>query len=175
MLGDWLTAAANFFAGVWLEAAGPAQVETTVLDWFRQWLGMPDTTRGVLTSGGSEANLTALVVARERVPFADRGRMVLYVADQRHWSVDRAAKVMGLHPSQVRPVPVDDDFRLRGADLARLVRRDRDDGSAALGRRRQRRGDQHRRGRPPARRLPPSAGPSGCGCTSMPPTAGPRR
>ena len=46
ILGDWLTAAANFFAGVWLEAAGPAQVESTVLDWFRQWLGMPDTTRG---------------------------------------------------------------------------------------------------------------------------------
>ena len=125
MLGDWLTAAANFFAGVWLEGAGPGQVESTVLDWFRQWLGMPATTRGVLTTGGSEANLTALVVARERVAPADRGRMVLYVADQRHWSVDRAAKVMGLHPAGVRPVPVDDGFRLRGRDLARLVTGDR--------------------------------------------------
>ena len=128
MLGDWLTAAANFFAGVWLEGAGPAQVENTVLDWFRQWLGMPDTTRGVLTGGGSEANLTALVVARERVPFADRRRMVLYVAEQRHWSVDRAAKVIGLHPEQVRAVPVDDDFRLRGDDLARLVAKNRQAG-----------------------------------------------
>ena len=125
VLGDWLTAAANFFAGVWLEAAGPAQVESTVLDWFRSWLGLPDTTRGVLTGGGSEANLTALVVARERVPFADRSRMVLYVADQRHWSVDRGAKVIGLHPSQVRPVPVDDHFRLRGTSLRELVRQDR--------------------------------------------------
>jgi glutamate/tyrosine decarboxylase-like PLP-dependent enzyme len=125
LLGDWLTAAANFFCGVWLEAAGPAQLESTVLDWFRRWLGMPETTRGVLTTGGSEANLTALVVARERLPFAVRGRAVLYVADQRHWSVDRAARVMGLHPAQVRPVPVDDDFRLRGADLARHAREDR--------------------------------------------------
>jgi len=128
VLGDWLTAAANFFAGVWLEAAGPAQLETTVLDWFRQWLGMPDTTRGVLTTGGSEANLTALVVARERVPLDDRAQMVLYVAEQRHWSVDRAAKVMGLHPNQVRPVPVDDNFRLRGPVLSALVQRDRDEG-----------------------------------------------
>jgi glutamate/tyrosine decarboxylase-like PLP-dependent enzyme len=128
VLGDWLTAAANFFSGVWLEAAGPTQLETKVLDWFRQWLGMPETTRGVLTTGGSEANLTALVVAREQIPFADRGRIVLYVSDQRHWSVDRAAKVMGLHRSQVRPVPVDDEFRLRGEALAAHVRRDREAG-----------------------------------------------
>ena len=128
MLGDWLTAAANFFAGVWLEGAGPTQVENTVLDWFRQWLGMPDTTRGVLTGGGSEANLTALVVAREQVPFSQRGRLVLYVAEQRHWSIDRAAKVIGLHSSQVRPIPVDDEFRLRGRDLNEIVKQDRDAG-----------------------------------------------
>jgi aromatic-L-amino-acid/L-tryptophan decarboxylase len=125
MLGDWLTAAANFFCGVWLEAAGPSQVETTVLGWFRDWLGMPETTHGILTGGGSEANLTALVVARERIPFADRGRMILYVADQRHWSVDRAAKVIGLHPSHVRAVPIDDHFRLRGEGLAKSVNGDR--------------------------------------------------
>jgi aromatic-L-amino-acid/L-tryptophan decarboxylase len=124
ILGDWLSTAANFFCGVWLEAAGPAQVESTVLDWFRQWLGMPDTTRGVLTSGGSEANLTALVVARERVPLEDRQRIVLYVAEQRHWSVDRAAKVMGLLPSQIIEVPVDRDFRMRGKELWRAVERD---------------------------------------------------
>ncbi|MBO0699348.1 MAG: hypothetical protein J2P46_13210, partial [Zavarzinella sp.] len=125
VLGDWLTAAANFFCGVWLEGSGPAQVESTVLDWFRQWLGMPDTTRGVLTTGGSEANLIALVVARDRVPFADRGRIVLYVAEQRHWSIDRAAKVMGLRPDQIRPVAVDGEFRLRGEELSRAVRADR--------------------------------------------------
>jgi aromatic-L-amino-acid/L-tryptophan decarboxylase len=128
ILGDWLTAAANFFTSVWLEGSGPTQIETTVLDWFRQWLGMPDTTRGVLTTGGSEANLTALVAARERVPFDDRGRMVLYVADQRHWSVDRAAKIMGLHPTQVRPVPVDGDFRLRGETLSSVAGWDREAG-----------------------------------------------
>jgi len=128
VLGDWLTAAANFFAGVWLEASGPAQVETTALDWFRQWLGLPESTRGVLTTGGSEANLIALVVARERLPLADRARAVLYVAEQRHWSVDRAAKVMGLHAAQVRSVRVDDEYRLRGRDLARLVACDRDVG-----------------------------------------------
>src|SRR5262249_50304463 len=80
ILGDWLTAAANFFCGVWLEASGPAQVETTVLGWFRDWLDLPATTCGVLTTGGSEANLLALVVARDRLRFEDRSRAVLYVS-----------------------------------------------------------------------------------------------
>ncbi len=64
ILGDMLCAGTNFFAGVWLEGAGPAQVELTVLRWFREWLDLPEETGGILTSGGSEANLIALLVAR---------------------------------------------------------------------------------------------------------------
>ena len=104
MLGDCLCAGTNFFAGVWMEAAGPAQVELLVLDWFKEFLGYPPEARGILTGGGSEANLTALVVARERLSFEERGRAVLYVTEQRHWSIDRAAKVIGLRPDQLRPV-----------------------------------------------------------------------
>ena len=125
VLGDLLCAGTNFFAGVWLEAAGPAQVELVVLDWFREWLGMPPGTMGILTGGGSEANLTALVAAREPLSEEERRRAVLYVAEQRHWSVDRAAKVMGLQSDQVRPVPADDAFRLAPEALARAVAEDR--------------------------------------------------
>jgi len=124
-LGDWLCSAANFFAGVWLEAAGPTQVELTVLDWFRSWLRLPESTQGILTSGGSEANLLALVTARERLPWEERSRAVLYVSEQRHWSIDRAARIMGLHPEQVRPLAVGSDFRLGPAPLAEAVARDR--------------------------------------------------
>jgi glutamate/tyrosine decarboxylase-like PLP-dependent enzyme len=128
VLGDWLASSADFFCGNWMEASAPAQIESTVIDWFRQWLGMPKTTRGLLTSGGSEANLTALVVARERLSFEDRRRSVLYVAEQRHSSIDRAAKVMGIHPSQVCPVATDEQFRLPGSALADAVARDRQAG-----------------------------------------------
>jgi glutamate/tyrosine decarboxylase-like PLP-dependent enzyme len=139
VLGDLLCAGTNFFAGVWLEAAGPAQVELVVLDWFREWLGMPPGAGGVLTGGGSEANLTALVAARERLPEAERGLAVLYVSEQRHWSIDRAAMIMGLacgtvgrpchngpcHNGGVRPVPADDDFRMKPDALARMIAEDR--------------------------------------------------
>src|SRR5262249_40839248 len=125
VLGDWLCAASNFFAGVWLEACGPAEVELIVLDWFKEFLGLPSAAGGVLTSGGSEANLTALVAARERLSFAERDRAVLYQPEHRHWSVDRAAKIMGLRPEQVVAVPADETFRMRGHALAAAVVRDR--------------------------------------------------
>jgi glutamate/tyrosine decarboxylase-like PLP-dependent enzyme len=125
VLGELLCAGTNFFAGVWLEASGPSAVELVVLDWFKQFLGYPAGAGGLLTGGGSEATLTALLVARDRLTFADRPRAVLYVAEQRHWSVDRAARVIGLHTDQLRVVPVDDDFRLRPESLHELIRQDR--------------------------------------------------
>jgi len=104
-LGDWLCAGTNFFLGVWLEAAGPSQVELVVLDWFRTLLGCPPTTAGLLTGGGSEANLTALLAARERLTDDQRRDAVVYTSELRHWSVDRAVKIIGLRPHQVRRLP----------------------------------------------------------------------
>ena len=64
VLGDWLATGFNFFAGVWPVAAGPNEIELVVLDWFRQWLGMPESAGGLLTSGWSGANLSAMIAAR---------------------------------------------------------------------------------------------------------------
>src|SRR5208282_1049293 len=125
VLGDLLSAGTNYFAAVWLEAAGPAQVELVVLDWFKEFLSYPIEAGGLITSGGSEANLTALVVARERLDFAERARAVLYVTEQRHGSVDRAARVIGLRPDQLHPLPTDEQFRLCPEVLAAAVGRHR--------------------------------------------------
>jgi glutamate/tyrosine decarboxylase-like PLP-dependent enzyme len=124
ILGDWLCAGLNFFAGVWLEAAGPTEVELVVLDWFRHMLGLPAGTQGILTSGGSEANLTALVVARDRLPEADRAKAVVYTGEQRHWSVDRALRIIGLRPDQLRALR-SEDGRLTARTLAAAVAEDR--------------------------------------------------
>jgi glutamate/tyrosine decarboxylase-like PLP-dependent enzyme len=129
VVGELLCAGCNFFAGVWREGAGPAEVERVVLGWFRDWLGLPHTTAGALTSGGSEANLTVLAVARHKLSYAERADAVLYVAPQRHASIDRAAMVIGLRPDQMRSVSAgDDDLRLSPTVLAEAVRRDREAG-----------------------------------------------
>jgi len=127
-LGDWLCDGLNFFDGVWLEAAGPAQVELVVLDWFKEFLGYPQEARGLITTGGSEANLTALVVARERLSFDERSRAVLYLTEHRHWSIDRAAKVIGLRREQLRPLPADAHYRLVPGMLETAVAVDTDAG-----------------------------------------------
>ena len=63
-LAELTAAAANPYCGAWMESAGAAQVELEVIDWFRGWLGLPAGTTGVLVSGGSAANLTALLARR---------------------------------------------------------------------------------------------------------------
>jgi aromatic-L-amino-acid/L-tryptophan decarboxylase len=128
VLGDWLATGFNFFAGVWPVAAGPNEIELVVLDWFRQWLGMPEGTNGLLTSGGSGANLTAMIAARHRVTAGDASiiaKLTVYASDQVHSSVTRAAWLAGVPRDHVRSLPTDDEFRLRVDALSESIARDR--------------------------------------------------
>ena len=128
-LGDLIAAATNIDAGAWREAAGPTQLELTVLDWFRDWIGYPDGAGGILLSGGSAANQTAIACAREALVGPMSARIVAYTSDQSHSSIARAARHLGFRPDQVRVLPTDDTFRMRVTDL-----RDAMDADVALGR-----------------------------------------
>jgi aromatic-L-amino-acid/L-tryptophan decarboxylase len=131
VLGDWIATGYNFFAGVWSVAAGPNEIELTVLEWFRRWLEMPEGSRGLLTSGGSNATLTAVVAARhaaEQAGHADLSRLVMYCSDQAHSSVARAAWIAGIPRGNVRAVASDDQFRLRLDALADAIATDRGHG-----------------------------------------------
>jgi aromatic-L-amino-acid decarboxylase len=123
-LAELTAAAANPYCGAWMESAGPAQVELEVIDWFRTWLGLPAGTAGVLVSGGSAANLTALLVAREAAggPSEDA---IVYMSDQAHSSLARTARAMGLRPHQVRVLPTDDRWRLQPDTVTAAARADR--------------------------------------------------
>src|SRR5215475_12695146 len=123
-LAELTAAAANPYCGAWMESAGPTQVELEVIDWFRGWLGLPPGTAGLLVGGGSAANLTALLVAREAAG-GPAGRTVVYVSDQAHSSLARTARAMGLRPHQVRVLPTDDRWRLSPETVAAAVRADR--------------------------------------------------
>ena len=127
VLGDWIASGYNFFAGVWPVAAGPNEIEMVVLEWFRDWMGMPEGASGILTSGGSGANLTAVVAARHAAVEAgsDISRLTIYTSEQAHSSVTRAAWIAGIPRDNVRMIGMDDAYRMVVSDLQGHVAADR--------------------------------------------------
>jgi glutamate/tyrosine decarboxylase-like PLP-dependent enzyme len=124
-LGDFIGAAVNLDVGSWLYAAGPTQLELTVLDWFRQWVGFPDDADGLLVSGGSAANMTALACARETLIGSMSPELVTYCSQQSHSSTARAARALGFRPDQLRVIPTDDRHRMRVDQLRSAIDVDR--------------------------------------------------
>ena len=131
-LGDLVASALNVDAAQWRESPGPVQLELVVLDWFKEWIGYPPGAEGVLVSGGSAANMTALACAREALLGPMDDRAVAYFSDQAHSSLARAARVLGFRPERVRILPADDAFRMRPDQLDSLIRADRRAGLVPL-------------------------------------------
>jgi glutamate/tyrosine decarboxylase-like PLP-dependent enzyme len=131
-LGDFIASALNVYVGSWMEAAGPSQVELTVIDWFKDWMGYPEQAAGLLVSGGSAANMTALACAREALIGAMSDRAVAYVSDQAHSSLARAARLLGFRPDQLRVLPAGTDLRLAPDALAHAIEADGAAGRAPL-------------------------------------------
>ncbi|MBZ5601083.1 MAG: aminotransferase class I/II-fold pyridoxal phosphate-dependent enzyme [Acidobacteriia bacterium] len=124
-MADALASGFNVFNGSWLGGSAAAAVELAVIDWFRTWCGFPEEAGGLFVSGGSMANLTALVVARHTRLDDRTAGATIYYSDQTHSSIDRALRVIGFMPDQIRRIPSDDEFRLPLDALAARVAEDR--------------------------------------------------
>ncbi|MBS1827354.1 MAG: aminotransferase class I/II-fold pyridoxal phosphate-dependent enzyme [Acidobacteria bacterium] len=122
-MADALAAGLNVFNGTWLGGSAAAAMELTVVDWLRSFCGLPETAGGVLVSGGSVANLTALAAARHAMLGDDTTDAVAYLSDQTHSSVARALRVIGLH--HIRTIESDANYRIQLDTLADAVHRDR--------------------------------------------------
>ena len=126
VVADFLASAWNVNACTWLVASGPSQVELVVLDWFRRWLGYPEDSGGLLTSGGSAASIDAFAAAREAAGNPERPSV--YMSDQSHGSQARAAMIVGVRQDAIRQIPTDGTFRLDMGALTRAVAEDREAG-----------------------------------------------
>lgn len=124
-VADLIADTVNRYSGVFAAAPALSQLETNVLAWFARIAGYPPEARGVLTSGGSLANWTALVTARrERLP-ENFLAGTIYASDQTHHSVAKSAMLAGFPARNVRKVPTDETFRVRPDALERLIEEDR--------------------------------------------------
>ncbi|HWN06757.1 MAG TPA: aminotransferase class I/II-fold pyridoxal phosphate-dependent enzyme [Steroidobacteraceae bacterium] len=130
VIADFLAAGFNTFQGTWLGAGAPSQVELVVIDWIRDWIGYPESAGGLFTSGGSAAILDAFVAAREKAGAPDRP--AIFLSDQTHSAVERAARIIGVRPEAIVVVPSDADYRLALPALGEAVRKARADGLSPI-------------------------------------------
>ena len=126
-LGSFLGAGTNRYTGGSHASPGAVAIEQSVIDWMISLFGLPDGSGGVLFSGGSIANLTAVVTARSRLgEYFDDG--VLYTSARSHHSIEKAARIAGIRSDRVRTVPTDAQLRLDVESLSEAIRSDREDG-----------------------------------------------
>jgi L-2,4-diaminobutyrate decarboxylase len=98
-------------------------IERVVVELFCQTVGYDENANGIMTSGGTLANLTALLAARGALKGSDiwqqgcQQKLAVLVSSQAHYSIDRAARVMGFGDAGVVLVPVDAGFAM---DMAAL-------------------------------------------------------
>ena len=113
---DLVVSASSIFGGNWEAGAGAIAAENQVLRWLADLAGLPDTAGGVFVSGGSAANLSALVAARQRHldRYGRRGRLAFAATTEVHASVRATARVMDV---EVVSVAVDERDRMTAAAL----------------------------------------------------------
>lgn len=126
VLADFLASGFNINSCTWLVSSGTSQLELVVVDWMRSWVGYPERSGGLLTSGGSAASVEALVTAREAAGHPERP--VVYMSDQSHSALKRAALIAGVRRDHIRIVASDRDFRIDLDSLREQVSADRNEG-----------------------------------------------
>ena len=137
ILGEMLAAGLGVQGMLWATSPACTELETHVLDWLVEMLGLPARFKsdgpggGVIQDAASSAVLCALLAARERATKLQSnergvgGRLVVYASTQAHSSVEKAVKIAGLGRQHLRLIEVDDRFALRADLLEAQMAQDR--------------------------------------------------
>ena len=125
-LGDYLADITNRYAGVFFASPGAVRMENMLTNWMADIVGYPRTAGGNLTSGGSIANLTGIVTARDAkgIKGKDVEKTVVYLSEQAHHSVDKALRISGLAECVLRYIPLDDNYRMIAGELEKQIKED---------------------------------------------------
>jgi glutamate/tyrosine decarboxylase-like PLP-dependent enzyme len=124
--GDLIAAASNKYSGFASASPGAVRIENACVAWLASVIGFPHDAAGTLTSGGSVANLTAVVAAREaRDP---DGGGAIYVTRFAHYCVDKALHIAGRGRSPKRVIATDADYRMLVEALEQALEEDRRNG-----------------------------------------------
>jgi aromatic-L-amino-acid decarboxylase len=133
ILGEIVTAPLNVNAMTWRTSPAATELETLVIDWARQWMGLPEEFGGVVYDTASVGIMHALAAAREQAAPSTRKlglsarslpRFRIYTSDQAHSSLEKAAIALGIGEENVQRVPSDAEFRMDVPALRAMIGRD---------------------------------------------------
>jgi len=133
ILGEIISVPLNVNAMTWRTCPAATELETVVIDWLRQWLGLPDEFGGVVYDTASVGIMHALAVAREEAAPSTRKfglinrdlpRFRIYTSDEAHSAAEKAAITLGIGEENVQRVETDADFRIDVNALRETIARD---------------------------------------------------
>lgn len=123
VLGEAVLSAVNSSLDTWDQSAGGTLIERRLIDWTAGRIGLGEGADGVFTSGGSQSNLQAMLLAREEAKAAHPTQLRVFTSDVSHFSVRKSATLLGLGPDAVVTIPTDRERRMRIEVLAAELRR----------------------------------------------------
>ena len=124
---DLLASTLNANLTVWRSAPAPVELERLTIDWIRQILGFNAEAGGLFVSGGSMANFAAIATARQAKDHS-RARLRMYASSETHFSIAKAAALLGIGRENVCQVAVDERFKMRVDDLVAKITGDLESG-----------------------------------------------
>ncbi len=128
-MADTLATGFNIFSGGWAASPAAAELEIVTMGWLLKIFGFPfKKGGGIFTSGGSMANLTAVVTARRIKCGDDFSNAVVYLSDQAHSSNIKAIRVLGFRKEQIRIIPTDAEFKFSINKLKNAIAKDQIEG-----------------------------------------------
>ena len=122
---DLLASALNANLTAWRSAPAPVELERLTIDWIRQILGFNSEAGGLFLSGGSMANLSALATARMAKDQSSGRRLRVYASSETHYSISKAAALLGIGRENFCQIPVDEHFKIRLDELIARIAEDR--------------------------------------------------
>lgn len=137
ILGDLISSGLGVQGMIWATSPAATELETRVLDWLAEMLGMPEKFKSTSTGGGviqdtaSTSALTAIIAARERATNFEankkgvRQNLVAYISTQTHSSLEKAIKMAGIGNDNLRLIDIDENFSMRTELLEEQIQKDK--------------------------------------------------
>jgi aromatic-L-amino-acid/L-tryptophan decarboxylase len=136
ILAEMLTATMGAQCMIWLTSPAAEELETRMMEWLRELIGLPTSFTGVIQDTASSATLCALLTAREKATgyainergYAGMPLFTVYCSEQAHSSVDKAVRIAGIGSQNLRKIPVDEEFALIPEALEKAILADKESG-----------------------------------------------